>query len=1519
MDGRKPLEGEEDVRRMDVFINAVDRQGNVEAVVNFDHGEGPGEYFVTGKYDMVDQTLRFLPGTDAWNTDYPVGVVARELSGRLGDDGEFFTGLVKPSTECSCVGPLNTPTTNKFPETGSVCKDWTDTELPDRKGEWCYVKHTCSEAVEDPQARGHYWKRCGNEQTCTSFRMTRVCSDATALCDQGWTEHGGRCFKNFPEKKTFFEAGAACDQFNASLVSIHNLDNNAFVLNLHNESESWVGAAMGSQGAFEWEDKTKFEFVDWAKGEPSAAKDCVIQGANGRWTAADCTSTANTFTCRKLPLGRDLSCECNGESDEFDLGGHCQEWDVGQRAWCHVSHNCPRAVEDPQSKMWQAFCYDGRHSTTTSTTTTGPPTTTPETNLNCKDQDPNTFQTGGACVKCLDSCVANQYLMGECEEFSGPSCKPCDDACNGCTGGTDKLCSDCADGFFRLLDSTKRCVKTCPPHTYQDDSTKECVPCAATCDTCTGPGENACKSCLPGGSLFLDSKITTCVGECPDGTFASVDDHMCKACTVCGAGSFAAVPCEATVDAKCQSLSVCNPRTEFELTAPTSTSDRRCKTVRSCRVGQFVAAEPTTTSDRECVTCPAGFTDHDFNPNSACLECGAKGVGYYLPESQAPTQPWGRGPCLQFVCKPGTADKDSDPSTPCEVCNKGTEYQDTAGQTECIKATCAAGEEGLGVSSTQKIQCRSCIEGLTFKAAEGPEQCARVATCKAGEEDGAPPTVTSDRECSPCDAGFFKADAGVGKCQAWTKCRPGEQPDNEPTATVNQVCSGCKSGQWSDGGFACTPWTVCAADEWEEEAPTNGNDRKCTLATVCSEDEYESASLRERSDRECTLMTVCADGEFEDVAPRKNDDGAYISDRSCATCSVCGAGNDQISPCGKKKDTQCGSCGKKCKDTEYEKVPCESTQPRVCEACISCKDTEYEKTPCSARAQTVCDDLSVCDPDEFELLPPGKQSDRVCQRLTVCQRGEFVLVEPTATNDRVCGECVLESTFSDEENAAKCQDIVPCLAGQEEVEPATLTSQPKCVKCDLTKTYKPEAGPGKCMPVRPECVDGEFENQPPTLTSNRVCGECREGQFLAGTGGCQDIVDCEAGKYEAEPPTPTSQRVCQSCPSFQFTTGAPKNPSECTPFTRCGPGMYRAGGSATEDVTCNDCETGTFKRDQDDFDASVASVCKDHTECQLGEEEVSPASASADRECRPCEAGTFNIEKGTGVCTPWQTCEPGFEPDSSATPSLIADRVCRKCGIDAFKAERGNTNCGSVSNCPAGSRIKDDYTSRQDRTCAPCKEVRDDGTVLSTGYSTKKNSEQCDPHSVCEAGEEVIVEPSDISDRKCQKCARGWFSTGFNAQACKKWTVCAKGERQTLAPSSSADRECAPCNADPDNPTTFSDTRNSLVCKPFRSCQIGQETLVAGTSTSNRKCTNCEVGKTFSTKPNSPECTPVSECQDGLVETVKATRFADRKCGLPPKTTTLPPATTGAASGSAQGSGADGSGASGSGGSNTGV
>ena len=117
-----------------------------------------------------------------------------------------------------------------------------------------------------------------NEIDINSFPRFRIYSTE---CPQGWYRYKDSCYKEFTEKKTWFQALDFCRNIDSDLLSIHdkNETNAMFNKSIWSRLRYWIGLSdLDKNDRFEWSDGTDFNYENWGSGEPNRVngfEDCV--------------------------------------------------------------------------------------------------------------------------------------------------------------------------------------------------------------------------------------------------------------------------------------------------------------------------------------------------------------------------------------------------------------------------------------------------------------------------------------------------------------------------------------------------------------------------------------------------------------------------------------------------------------------------------------------------------------------------------------------------------------------------------------------------------------------------------------------------------------------------------------------------------------------------------------------------------------------------------------------------------------------------------------------------------------------------------------------------------------------------------------------------------------------------------------------------------------------------------------------------------------------------------------------
>ncbi|XP_034428557.1 macrophage mannose receptor 1 isoform X2 [Hippoglossus hippoglossus] len=131
--------------------------------------------------------------------------------------------------------------------------------------------------------------------------------DQHSFCPSHWVPYAGHCYYLERSKKMWGDALAACHKEGGDLASIHNIEEQSFVISQSGYLPTdvlWIGLNdQKNQMLFEWSDHSHVTFAQWQTGEPSHAtnlqEDCVlIRGKDGSWADHMCEKTYG-YICKK--------------------------------------------------------------------------------------------------------------------------------------------------------------------------------------------------------------------------------------------------------------------------------------------------------------------------------------------------------------------------------------------------------------------------------------------------------------------------------------------------------------------------------------------------------------------------------------------------------------------------------------------------------------------------------------------------------------------------------------------------------------------------------------------------------------------------------------------------------------------------------------------------------------------------------------------------------------------------------------------------------------------------------------------------------------------------------------------------------------------------------------------------------------------------------------------------------------------------------------------------------------------
>ena len=421
----------------------------------------------------------------------------------------------------------------------------------------------------------------------------------------------------------------------------------------------------------------------------------------------------------------------------------------------------------------------------------------------------------GAHGECVDgSCVCS---AGWLSPYNGAPCsrQSCFDNeyCSECSGPEDHQCTRCMGARPLLSTADSTCVAACAASEYATADLR-CAPCDSSCHACTGPGPSRCTSCRSfGGLSYLSSG--RCEASCPQGTWA---DHAARSCHAC-------VPsCQSCSGPGGDACTSCHPHPCSSSVCPSTLRpllDRgTCKS--SCDVrGTWRDGDLCRPCDRRCQTCDGPGHDACTDPTPVTAftshDCGAGASrsGPLCMDACAPGQySTGDGECLS--CNHDCHTCTGPASSECTSCKSDWKPFLLVGPVDGVgqcRPTCPTGwyNNSLGRCAQCAPSCLSCLGPLACTACHAHallsiEDGSCMGECPAGlapAPDGrclpcsphcSKCTIpAADTSCTACDPTsgrpLLSSSSGVAECVA--VCEPGRFESEGLCARCASTCSTC--------------------------------------------------------------------------------------------------------------------------------------------------------------------------------------------------------------------------------------------------------------------------------------------------------------------------------------------------------------------------------------------------------------------------------------------------------------------------------------------------------------------------------------------------------------------------------------------------------------------------------------------------------------------------------------------------------------------------------------------------------
>ena len=373
-------------------------------------------------------------------------------------------------------------------------------------------------------------------------------------------------------------------------------------------------------------------------------------------------------------------------------------------------------------------------------------------------------------------------------------------------------------------------------------------------------------------------------------------------------------------------------------------------------------------------------------------------------------------------------------------------------------------------------------------------------------------------------------------------------------------------------------------------------------------------------------------------------------------------------------------------------------------------------------------------------------------------------------------------------------------------------------------------------------TSGSISGQNLICTAHTTCKYQTDGSTRANGGDAANDVtcdDCDDGTFAADGQTNcTDHADVSACTGNQTDGSARKVP-----------------GTKTTQASCDACDTGSYGPADGSANCAVHTTCKYQTD---GSTRANGGSATNDVTCDDCDAGTFAADGQTN-CTDHADVSActGNQTDGSVRKvpgTKTTQASCTACAANSYGPADGSANCvahtgvtACTGNQTDGSARKVPGTPTVDASCTAC---------AANSYGPADGSANCVAHTVCGNQTDNTVRTTttagtQIADAVCADCAAG--SKGVNAGHC---TACPAGEYQDTAGKST----CKTCTGGTSGTTGTTGMTSCSDCGPAYGVKSGQ---TAGSATYCEACDPTADDYEFSADTDSDACDVSSVCAIG--------------------------------------------------------
>jgi len=289
----------------------------------------------------------------------------------------------------------------------------------------------------------------------------------------------------------------------------------------------------------------------------------------------------------------------------------------------------------------------------------------------------------------------------------------------------------------------------------------------------------------------------------------------------------------------------------------------------------------------------------------------------------------------------------------------------------------------------------------------------------------------------------------------------------------------------------------------------------CKECSTCQDFEYPAGGCSYFKDTFCTLCEVIHNCPQDQIRCTSKDDQRCLVcdpgfwDDDCKPCLVCEAGSFEEEKCTQTSNTVCRECNE-CPLEQYTATACTYFSDTVCAACTNCPSGTFTDVNC----QTV-EESSLLFPESVYTVRP----DTVC---TTCTEPIFDGVNGPQSDEFVTAPCnILKDTTITDCFLCPCEDRETCQYMTDYCTSGDIFNNGDDTICeDCTKRRGPrEWEVFKCGGTSDAlfkpcsiCMEGEYELQACTETSDTICPKCSLNVLYGQLDQCtKDNLRCTAG------------------------------------------------------------------------------------------------------------------------------------------------------------------------------------------------------------------------------------------------------------------------------------------------------------------------------------------------------------------------------------------------------------------------